>query len=230
MAALAERLQVIQERMAAAAERGGRSAAAVRLVAVSKTVSPEVAAEAFALGQTRFGESRPQELERKAQTLPKAVEWHLIGHLQRNKAKQAVRHAALIHSVDSVALAHRLNDTAATLDTVQQILLQVNVAGEAQKFGLAPGDLDAALAEVLGLPAICCLGFMTMAPYGASETRLHAVFGGLRDLAEQARTTWRRPFPELSMGMSGDFEVAIAEGATLVRVGSAIFSGEEANG
>jgi PLP dependent protein len=221
--AIGERLQGIRARLLAATRKAGRAPGSVRLVAVSKTVDAAGVAAAYAAGQRCFGENRMQELEEKCQVLPDDVEWHMIGHLQRNKAHQAVACCRLIHSVDSLRLLRRLEYCAGQAGKVQPVLLQANISGEDAKSGLplaALQDLAAACAE---LRHVRCDGFMTMAPYGAEEAELRRIFGALRHFAEQSRGRCQQPFPELSMGMSADFEIAVAEGATLVRIGSSIF-------
>ena len=217
-----ERLAAVQARVAAAAARAGRDAATVRLLAVSKTVPLPLVREAYAAGQRLFGENRVQELVGKVGALPPDAEWHLIGHLQGNKARPALACARLLHAVDSLALLDRLNRLAAAGQR-QDVLLEVNISGEASKFGLPPDVLEPVLSTAVQLPHLRCLGLMTMAPYGADQAALHRVFGGLRDLRDRLATRLGAPLPELSMGMSGDFETAIAEGATIVRVGTAIF-------
>ena len=163
-----------------------------------------------------------QELAEKAPKLPPDITWHLIGHLQQNKVRQALQHAAWIHSVDSSDLFARINRIAAELNVAPRILLEVNVSGEESKFGLKPDDVEKTVADNLGGPA-SCVGLMTVAPALASEAELHTIFEGLRNLRDKIQSNLKTSLPELSMGMSGDFEIAIAEGATIVRIGSAIF-------
>ncbi|MBP5300093.1 MAG: YggS family pyridoxal phosphate-dependent enzyme [Victivallales bacterium] len=213
----------IRGRVAAAAESAGRNPSEVKLLAVSKTFPPAAVAEAFAAGQKCFGENRVQELEVKAPVLSSEIEWHQIGHLQANKVRGALKFSSWIHAVDSLALLQRIERLAAELDAHPKLLLEVNVSGEASKFGLKPSEV-APLLEWLPADAPApVVGLMTMAPFDVPESTLHEVFGGLRTLRDQLQSATGHALPELSMGMSGDFEVAIAEGATIVRVGSAIF-------
>ncbi len=205
------------------AESVNRHADSVRVIAVSKTVGADKIMEAFDCGQAVFGENRPQELYEKSQSLPASIEWHMIGHLQSNKVRKAVGSSDLIHSIDSVKLLNRINDAGRELQKVQCVLLQVNVSGEESKFGIPVEDVERIASNLGDLPNIRCRGLMTMAPYGASEDELHRVFSGLRELRDRIQETMDLPLPELSMGMSSDYRIAIAEGATLVRIGTAIF-------
>jgi pyridoxal phosphate enzyme (YggS family) len=218
-----QRLNEIHERIAAAAVRAGRDTDVIRLIAVSKTFPVDFIEDAYAAGQRVFGESRVQELAGKAPALPDDIEWHLIGHLQRNKVRPAIGVARLIHSVDSIRLAQRIDNIATELGVHQDILLQANVTGEATKFGMSLDELSEALDVCCGLPSVTVQGFMTMAPFAAEEVVIRRCFGDLRDYAAEQRERLDLELPELSMGMSGDFEIAIEEGATLVRVGTAIF-------
>ena len=227
MSGVAESYRRHLELVSAAAAACGRPGQ-VRLVAVSKTFPEPALREAYAAGAREFGESRLQELEAKAAALPADVVWHLIGHLQANKVRPAVRRAAWIHSVDSVELLRRIDRIAGEEGRSPRLLLEVNVSGEASKHGLTPAAALAAGEAVAACAHGRVVGFMTMAPYEAGETELQRVFGGLRQLREAAERSWGRPLPELSMGMSGDFGIAIAEGATLVRIGTAIFGGRTA--
>ncbi|MBR6471615.1 MAG: YggS family pyridoxal phosphate-dependent enzyme [Victivallales bacterium] len=223
MPQIAENLAAIRERVRAAAVQSGRSPDAVKLLAVSKTFPPGAVAEAYAAGQGRFGENRVQELAAKAPALPKAIEWHQIGHLQANKVRGALEFASWIHAVDSLSLLRRIERLAAEMAVHPKLLLEVNVSGEESKFGLRPQDVSALLRELPQDAPAPVVGLMTMAPLDAPQELLHAVFGGLRRLRDQVQQEAGRALPELSMGMSGDFEVAIQEGSTIVRVGSAIF-------
>ena len=219
---IAEQLREVRDNVAAAAQAAGRSAADVKLLAVSKTFPAEDILTAYEAGQREFGENRVQELAEKAPKLPADCVWHLIGHLQQNKVRQALQYAAWIHSVDSSELFSRINRIAAELAVVPRILLEVNVSGEESKFGLRPDDVEEVVAKNLEGPA-SCVGLMTVAPALASEAELHKIFEGLRNLRDKIQSNLKTSLPELSMGMSGDFEIAIAEGATIVRIGSAIF-------
>jgi pyridoxal phosphate enzyme (YggS family) len=203
-------LASVRERIARACAKAARDAASVRLVAVSKTQPLEKLREAQAAGQTAFGENYAQELREKAEALP-GVEWHFIGALQTNKAKLVVGRAALIHTCDRLALARELSKRAAA---EQRVLLEVNVGREPQKAGALPEDVPALLEQVRALPRLRCDGLMCIPP-AEGDPRPH--FRTLRGLARDLS------LPELSMGMSADYEAAIEEGATLVRVGTAIF-------
>ena len=213
-------LSEVKARLSAALKAAGRAEGDARLIAVSKTFPAECAAEAYRCGQRAFGENRVQELSEKAPKLPTDVEWHLIGHLQQNKVRMALEHAAWIHSIDSLALLQRTVRIAGELGVTPKLLLEVNISGEESKFGLTPSDEPSVLE---GCPTPMLVGFMTVAPLGASEEELHRIFGGLRKLRDEMEAASGLRLPELSMGMSGDFEIAIAEGATMVRVGTAIF-------
>lgn len=223
---IAERAAAVRERIARACARAGRDPASVRLIAVSKTFGPEAVAEALAAGIREFGENRVQEAlakipavaELAAQRGLPAPTWHLVGHLQTNKARAAAAAFAILHGIDSTRLLQAL-DRAAAAPT--RVLLEVNVAGEPTKFGFAPEDVAGAVALAQTLPHIEVAGLMTVAPRAEDPEAVRPVFRGLAELARQLG------LPELSMGMTEDFEVAIEEGATMVRIGRAIF-GERA--
>lgn len=223
-AVLADRLAAVRGRIADAARRAGRDPAEVTLVAVTKTVSPAVAAVAFELGAVDLGESRPQELWKKAAALP-AAGWHLIGHLQRNKLDRTVPLVALIHSVDSERLLAALDDFGRQRGSPVRVLLEVNCSREDAKGGFRPGELPA-LADTLPPRAgVEVRGLMTMAAYSDDPETARPTFAELRQLRDRLRAATGLPLADLSMGMSGDFEVGVEEGATLVRVGSTLFEG-----
>ncbi len=222
MSQIAKNLEEVHRRMAAAAQRAGRDPAAVRLVAVSKTVPVELIRQAVAAGQRLFGENYLQEARGKIETLGEAASWHFIGHLQSNKAKAAVHRFELIHGVDRLKLAEALDAAAASKGTIQKILLQVNLAGEASKSGTSPEAAPELLRQISQLPHLRVVGLMTMPPFLDPEA-VRPYFRALRELRDRLQDLGGTPLPELSMGMSGDFEVAIEAGATLVRVGTAIF-------
>ena len=202
----------------AVAEAHGHDPSKLRIVGVTKTHPVEVARAALDAGITLLGENRIQEAEPKVAALPEA-EWHLVGHLQSNKARRAARAFAVIHSVDSQPLLDRLDAGAAEERSALRVLLQVNVSGEATKAGMAPESI-----ESIRRPEHASLvGLMTIAPMGASNAAARAVFGTLRDLRDQLEQRIGMALPELSMGMSADAEAAAAEGATLVRIGTALF-------
>jgi hypothetical protein len=222
---VAQNLSDIQSRIAAAARRAGRAPEEIRLVAVSKIVPVERLKEAVAAGQRLFGENYLQEARPKIAALGEEAVWHFVGGLQTKKAKAAVGLFALIHSVDRLKLAQALNQAAAQIGLIQDILLQVNLVGEASKSGAAPEDAAGLLKEMGKLDHLRVLGLMTMPPWFADPERVRPYFRALRELRDRLRSLRLASggLPELSMGMSGDFEAAIEEGATLVRVGSAIF-------
>jgi pyridoxal phosphate enzyme (YggS family) len=226
--ALAANLRRVEERLAAACARAGRRREDVTLVAVTKTVPAEVAALLPGLGVADLGESRPQELWRKAAALPATVRWHLVGHLQRNKVERTAPLVARVHSVDSVRLLEAL-DAARALD----VFLEVNASGEASKGGFASAEV-AGLGEALArLRQLRVVGLMTMAAYEEDAEQCRPTFALLRRLGGELREkvdTSRHPLNELSMGMSNDFEVAVEEGATSVRLGSVLFEGLPAEG
>jgi pyridoxal phosphate enzyme (YggS family) len=223
---LAERLAAVEERLSAACLRAGRSRAKVTLIAVTKTVSAEVAALLPGLGIHDLGESRPQELWRKASVIP-LVRWHLIGHLQRNKIERTLPLLSRIHSVDSLRLLRALETAAETLANPRPLpaLLEFNVSREANKNGFAPEDLDGVAAALAVLKYVHVDGLMTMAAYEDDPERTRPTFRALRELRDRLAAIVRRPLPHLSMGMSNDFEIAIEEGATMVRLGTVLFEG-----
>jgi len=221
---LARNIDTVRERIAAAAARAGRDAASVTLITVSKTVPVERLRGIETARATDLGENRVREAAAKIEALGRPVSWHLIGHLQRNKARAAVELFDLIHSVDDVELAQTLDRHASALGKRQRVLFQVNVSGEESKDGFDPAALPAVAERLAALPSLRPEGLMTIAPQGAGDAELRRVFGALRALHEQLAPVfgaerWR----QLSMGMSDDYETAVEEGATLVRVGRAIF-------
>jgi pyridoxal phosphate enzyme (YggS family) len=222
---IARNLTELRKRIAAAARRVGRDPAGVRLVAVSKTVPVERLQEAVAAGQHLFGENYLQEAQPKIAALGEAARWHFVGHLQTKKAKGVVGLFELIHSVDRLKLAQALDQAAAKRGLVQDILLQVNLAGEASKSGAAPEDVADLLREIGKLPHLQVTGLMTMPPWFDDPERVRPYFRALRELRNRLEELHlsESGLPELSMGMTGDFEVAVEEGATLVRVGTAVF-------
>ncbi len=228
MSSLAERLGAVEDRIHHACRRAGRDRAEVRLVAVTKTVSPETAAELAGLGVLDLGESRPQELWRKAAVLP-PVRWHLIGHLQRNKVERTLPLVHSIHSIDSERLLETVEEQAAALERRVPVLLEVNVSGEMSKHGFAPNDVLRLAPRLAASQWAPVRGLMTMAPLEHDPEQCRHVFAGLRQVRDRLRRELGDPqaLPHLSMGMSNDFEVAIEEGATLVRLGSVLF-GEDA--
>ena len=228
--AIQERLADVRERMAAACDRAGRPAEAVTLVAVSKTFPLEAVRAAQAAGVRHFGENRVQDFVEKAEAMPGRLHggdvcWHMIGHLQRNKAKDVAHHADLFEALDSPRLAKELDKRAEAEGRVLPCLVQVNVSGEESKYGLDPGDVHAFLDRIATYENLRIRGLMTLAAPADDPEDVRPQFRLLRELLEtyNARGNERPPLDVLSMGMSGDFEVAIEEGATHVRIGSALF-------
>lgn len=218
-----EKLTTIQRRIAAAAARAGTDPDAVEIVAVTKAHSAEALREALAAGLHHLGESKVQEAGAKRAELGECGCWHLIGHLQSNKAKHAVRLFDRIDSVDSLSLAQELSRRAEEADETVRVLLQVNIAGEAQKFGLAPDAVETVAEAVNELPALTLEGLMTLAPYSEEPEDARPTFAGLRELRDMVEASTGLALPALSMGMSGDFEVAVEEGATEIRLGTVLF-------
>ncbi len=227
MSQLLEHYRTVLREVAEAAVNCGRDPQSVRVLAVSKTFPADDIAELYAAGCRAFGESRIPELQAKAAVLPGDIRWHLIGQLQANKARKAVRTASMIHSVDSMTLLERLERIAGEEGRHPGFLLEVNISGEAGKSGCTPEELP----ELAQRAAACCnmdwQGFMTMAPEGAEEETLMRIFGTLRRMRDEQSVRFNRPLPELSMGMSGDWQAAVRQGATIVRIGSAIFGHRE---
>ena len=223
MSQISDNLINIHSRIQDAAHRVGRQVSDVRLVAVSKTYPPAVIQEAWNSGQRVFGENRVQDALPKIAELPAEAEWHFIGHLQSNKIRKALPAFTLIHGVDNLELAQQINRIAGEMGLTANILLEINVSGEASKFGFSPADLRQNLEGLLCLPNIRINGLMTMAPYSEDPETARPVFSKLRILRDELAAQSGKALQELSMGMSGDFEVAIQEGATIVRIGSSIF-------
>ncbi|MCC6419338.1 MAG: YggS family pyridoxal phosphate-dependent enzyme [Gemmataceae bacterium] len=227
MTSLARQLETVEARLQAACRRAGRPRADVTLVAVTKSVGADVAAELVRLGVAELGESRPQELWRKAAALPPAVHWHLIGHVQRNKLARTLPLVRLIHSVDSLRLLASLEEEAVRQQRVVEVLLEVNASGEANKHGFAPAEVDTVLAPAADLKHVRIRGLMTLAALADDAEAARPTFAALRQLRDRLRPRLGPPhaLEHLSMGMSNDFEVAVEEGATLVRLGTVLFEG-----
>jgi pyridoxal phosphate enzyme (YggS family) len=220
---LQENLTRIRSRIDQACERSGRQPDSVRLMAVSKNQPPERVAEAASAGLTLFGENRIQEAKVKIPLCPGQLEWHFIGHLQSNKSRDAVSLFQVVQGMDSLALAEELQKQALKQARSLPILLEVNVAGESSKFGWNPDRLLAELLQLNALNRLEVHGLMTIAPYAVDPEQVRPIFRRLRELRDRCTDLLGAPLPVLSMGMSGDLEVAIEEGATLVRVGTALF-------
>ncbi|MEO5616410.1 MAG: YggS family pyridoxal phosphate-dependent enzyme [Candidatus Eisenbacteria bacterium] len=219
-----ERLDQIRDRIARAAARSARASAQVTLIAVTKTVPAEVVAGAVAEGILDLGENRVQEAESKiAREGLAGVRWHLIGHLQGNKAGRAVALFDRIHSLDSLALAESLSRRAVAAGRTMPVLIEVNVSGEATKYGVKPDELAGLAEQVASLEGLVFDGLMTVGAPVERPEDARPGFAGLRELRDATAGRMGRPLPHLSMGMTGDFEVAIEEGSTMVRVGSALF-------
>jgi len=216
------RLRKIEEAIAAAAKKAGRNPAAIELIAVSKTQPADVISQAMRAGMLRFGENKVQEARGKIEELGRGV-WHLIGHLQSNKAKDAVRLFDSIDSVDRAELAEEINSRAHALGKTQNVLLQVNIAGESTKSGCAPEAASALAMKINELHHLALHGLMAIAPYTPDPEKSRPHFAALRHLRDQLELQTGLKLPVLSMGMSGDFALAIEEGATRIRVGTALF-------
>jgi PLP dependent protein len=220
---LEENFRKVRERIEAACARVGRDPNEITLVAVSKSQPPEAVTAAVELGQLIFGENRVQEAKAKIPLSPERARWHMIGHLQSNKARDAVALFGMVQSVDSLDLAQELEKWADKQAKTLPILLEVNIAGESSKFGYKPETVLRELPEINNLRHLEVHGLMTIAPYTTDAEKVRPVFRKLRELKSQCEQTLGAPLQHLSMGMSGDFEVAIEEGATVVRVGTALF-------
>jgi pyridoxal phosphate enzyme (YggS family) len=220
---IADRLAAVKRQIAEAAARAGRNADDITLVAVSKTHPPESVSAVLAAGQGIFGESRVQEARAKIPLVPGRARWHFIGHLQRNKIRHALPLFELFHGVDSLEIARDIERIASEDGARPNVLLEVNVAGEGSKFGFPPEKLRAQIGELLALKRLTIEGLMCIPPPQPRAEMARKYFTALRELRDQLEKEFRISLPQLSMGMSGDFAVAIEEGATLVRVGTAIF-------
>ena len=225
MPELAERLMEVRQRIAAAAVRSGRAADSVELLAVSKTFPAGLVEEAARCGQRLFGESRAQECLEKIPALSPQLRWHFIGHLQSNKVRKVLPLCEAFHSVDSSPLALDFERIAQEEACRPQVYLQVNVAGDGRKFGFTADSVRQEIGPLLELKRVEVIGLMTIPPAveEAEQSRVH--FAALRELRDRLAQETGVPLPGLSMGMSGDYEVAIEEGATIVRIGSVIFGG-----
>ena len=220
---LSVNLENIRSRIDAACLRAGRTPDSVTFLAVSKGQPPAAVRAAAGLGLTLFGENRVQEARLKIGQCPAHLHWHMIGHLQSNKCRDAVHFFEMIQSVDSLDLAREINKWADKSGKTMRILIEVNIAGESSKFGYPPAQLLADFAEINALRKIEIHGLMTVAPWTPDPEKVRPVFRKLRELKEQCEQILGAPLPQLSMGMSGDYEVAIEEGATIIRLGSALF-------
>lgn len=220
---IGENVERVRARMAEAAERTGRSVSDIELVAVSKKQDAGKVRAAFDAGQVIFGESRVQEARAKIPLLPSSLRWQFIGHLQKNKVRHALPLFELLHSVDSLALAQEIDRIAGEEGLRPRVLLEINVAGEASKFGFPPDAVVQEMEALLGLPRLEIEGLMTMPPYSVEPEDARPFFAALRELRDRLEREFDVRLPQLSMGMTNDYAVAIEEGATIVRVGTAIF-------
>src|SRR5262245_60704579 len=217
MPGISERLASIHETIAAAAIRAGRAPGDVELIAVSKTQPPEAVLEALDAGQTVFGESRVQEAKAKIPLLPGRARWHFIGHLQKNKIRHALAlNFELMHGVDSLQIAEDINRIANEVGARPHVLIEFNVGGESSKFAFSPGKLHEQMEELFALDRLVIDGVMCLPPPVVKAEDARKYFVTLRELRDRLQTEFRAPLPQLSMGMSGDYAVAIEEGATLV--------------
>jgi pyridoxal phosphate enzyme (YggS family) len=223
MSSILDNLERVREQIAQAAAKAGRDVKDVELVAIAKTHPAEKVREAVEGGQTLFGESRVQEARAKITELSSNLRWHFVGHLQKNKVRQALPLFEMIHSVDSFALAQDINRIAEEEGLFPRVLLEVNVAGEGSKFGFAPDDLREQMEMLLALPRLSIDGLMCIPPLAVESEDSRKFFVQVRELRDSLEKEFNMKLPQLSMGMTQDFPIGIQEGATLVRVGTAIF-------
>lgn len=224
-----ENLKYIKEEIAKAEKIAGRPSGVVKLLAVSKTFPPEDILAAYNYGQRMFGENKVQELEEKVPKLPKDIEWHLVGHLQSNKVAKAVELASYIHSVDSEKLLIKIDHIAKEKNKKPKILLELNISEEESKFGLHIKDVENCVKTALECNNLELVGLMTMAPFEADEKKLNYIFSTLKNERNNLKNKFRIKLPELSMGMSSDFKMAIINGSTIVRIGTMIFGNRNYN-
>jgi pyridoxal phosphate enzyme (YggS family) len=220
---LTENFQRVRENITEAARRSGRHPEEITLIAVSKTQPPEAVQAAIDCGQRVFGENRVQEGVAKARLLPGNLEWHLIGHLQKNKVKHALGMFHVVHGVDSLELAQAIDRLAAERGLFPKVMLEINLAQESTKHGFTPENLKGELEDVLSLERLQITGLMCIPPIVPKAELARPYFAKLRALRDDLAVSFKFPLPDLSMGMSGDYAVAIEEGATHVRVGTALF-------
>jgi PLP dependent protein len=218
-----ERLESVLATIDQAAARAGRASGDIRLVAVSKTHGPEMVRAMADAGQKIFGESRVQEAAVKVPACPGSLKWHFIGHLQKNKIRKALPLFDFFHSIDSLELAQEINRIAEETGQHPKVLLEVNTSGESSKFGFRPEQVTGQIEDLLALPRLEILGLMTLAPITPKPEMARPYFARLREIRDRIENSAGISLPELSMGMSGDYEQAILEGSTMVRVGSALF-------
>ncbi len=223
MAKIQENLERVREQIAQAAAKAGRTIDEIELVAITKTHAAEKVREVYEAGQILFGESRVQEARVKIPELPSAIRWHFVGHLQKNKIRHALPLFELIHSVDSLALAQDMNRIADEEGLHPRVLLEVNMAGEGSKFGFQADKLREQMETLLALNRLSILGLMTIPPLAPEAEASRKYFVQLRELGDRLQIEFHVDLTQLSMGMTNDFAIAVEEGATLVRGGTAIF-------
>ena len=223
MSSVAENLERVREQVAEAAAKVGRAVDEIQLIAISKTHDAGKVRAAYQAGQSLFGESRVQEARAKIPELPSDLRWHFVGHLQKNKIRHALPLFELFHSVDSLALAQEISRIADEEGMHPRVLLEVNVAGEASKFGFARTALRGEMEQLLALRRLTIEGLMTIPPLAPEAEASRTFFVQLRELRDGLESEFQMKLPRLSMGMTNDFAIAVEEGATLVRVGTAIF-------
>jgi len=198
-----------------------------RIIAVTKYVTTDKVIEAYKAGIRDFGENKVQDAEKKRAALPEEIEknsiWHFLGHLQTNKVKNVVGKFDFIHSVDSLKLAKAISEYASSQNLIQKVFIQVNIAKEESKFGFSPEELEKCFSEISGFGSINIVGLMTMAPFTSDLEKQKSAFGGLRELRNQLQEKFNIRLDELSMGMSNDYKIAVEEGATMIRIGQALF-------
>jgi PLP dependent protein len=220
-----ERLANVESRIAAACTRSGRTRDDVLLISVTKTFGPDEIREAVGAGLSVFGENRVQEAAQKIPLCPGRIEWHMIGHLQRNKVRFIPGLFRMVHSLDSIRLAEAMNQACEETGARMPVLLEVNVSGEGSKFGLAPADVPSLLERCGRLSMLEVRGLMTIPAFNPDPEKSRPFFRRLRELRDQCKRDTGFDLPELSMGMSGDFDIAIEEGATMIRLGTILFGG-----
>lgn len=222
---VAENYLVVKKRVEDACRRAGRNTDEVLLIAVSKTKPVSMIEDAMKAGAVDFGENKPQELRDKYEVLPKDLNWHMIGHLQKNKIKYVISRACLIHSVDTVELAEAINREAGKTDRIVPVLMEINIGNEESKFGITVEDAEENLRKMAELPNLTIKGLMAIAPFVEEPEENRGYFKQMKRLLDDlnAKEILPEPMTELSMGMTGDYEVAIEEGSTMVRVGTGIF-------
>ncbi|MBI4398989.1 MAG: YggS family pyridoxal phosphate-dependent enzyme [Candidatus Omnitrophica bacterium] len=224
MASLRENIQKLRKEISSVAVTSGRNPDEIRFILVSKTVSTDTIKEAYDVGERNFGENRVQEFLAKKDDLPKDIRWHFIGHLQTNKVKEIIGCTALIHSVDSLHLAKEIEKVSGKLNRITEILLQVNISHEPEKFGFKEEALEDAVSEITRFGHIKIRGLMGMGPLGSDEKKIRDSFISLRKLREKMQFSFPDlDWSELSMGMSGDYPIAVEEGATMLRIGRRVF-------